>query len=191
MCIVALNWVWRQQLEPTAKLVLLSLADAADDRGVCWPSVATMARKCCVSTRTVRRSLQLLVAGGFLVVEPRCRADGSSCSNRYRLQLPGGDTLSSPPDSNVTPSGHTRQGPPDTGVSPRTTKGTLKESPPLPDTATCPLEPDSMAGGGRDRSRLVYPPVYPPIWRSSCLTNWPVAWRPTPYDRRLWPTYVG
>jgi hypothetical protein len=37
----------------------MSLADAADDEGVCWPSIPTLARKCCISTRTVQRSLDL------------------------------------------------------------------------------------------------------------------------------------
>jgi len=39
-----MNWAWRQGLPPTPKLVLMALADAADDHGVCWPSVTTLAR---------------------------------------------------------------------------------------------------------------------------------------------------
>jgi hypothetical protein len=39
-----MNWAWRQQLTPTAKLVLMSLANAADDHGVYWPSVPTVTR---------------------------------------------------------------------------------------------------------------------------------------------------
>ncbi len=58
MRIATMNWAWTQQLAPTAKLVLMSLADAADDQGICWPSVPTVASKCCVSTRTVRRIIQ-------------------------------------------------------------------------------------------------------------------------------------
>ena len=50
-----MNWAWRQNLPSTAKLVLLALADAADDEGNCWPSVATIAGKAGVTTRTVRR----------------------------------------------------------------------------------------------------------------------------------------
>ena len=46
MSIVAMNWAWGRQLKPTAQLVLMSLADAADDdQGVCWPSIPTLARK--------------------------------------------------------------------------------------------------------------------------------------------------
>jgi len=54
MSIVATNWAWGQQLTPTVKFVLLALADSADDHGVCWPSVQTVARKCGVSSRTVQ-----------------------------------------------------------------------------------------------------------------------------------------
>jgi hypothetical protein len=43
-----MNWAWRQALTPTLKLVLMALADAADDHGVCCPSVSTLAEKCTV-----------------------------------------------------------------------------------------------------------------------------------------------
>ena len=58
-----MNWAWRQALTPTLKLVLMALADAADDQGVCWPSVSTLAKKCTVSTRAVQRSLRVLIRG--------------------------------------------------------------------------------------------------------------------------------
>ena len=96
MSIAAMNWAWRQQLTPTAKLVLMSLADAADDHGVCWPSVPTVARKCCVSSRTVRRIMQTLIACDLLSAEPRYRPDGSCSSNRYRLQLEESDLCHRP-----------------------------------------------------------------------------------------------
>ncbi len=60
-----MNWAWRQLLAPTAKLVLMSMVDAADDPGVCWPSVPTLARNCCVSERTVRRIMGDLEASGL------------------------------------------------------------------------------------------------------------------------------
>jgi hypothetical protein len=60
MSIAAMNWAWRQQLAPAAKLVPMSLADAANDYGICWPSVPTVARKCGVSSRTVRRIMSVV-----------------------------------------------------------------------------------------------------------------------------------
>ena len=85
-----MNWAWQQALTPTLKLVLMALADAADDHGVCWPSVSTLAKKCSVSTRTVQRSLRVLIDSGLLTAEPRLRHDGSSTSNRYLLPIAGG-----------------------------------------------------------------------------------------------------
>jgi len=85
-----MNWAWRQGLPPTPKLVLMALADAADDHGVCWPSVTTLARKCSVSPRTVQRMLKLLVDQQLLVAESRHRQSGARSSNRYRLHLTGG-----------------------------------------------------------------------------------------------------
>lgn len=85
-----MNWAWQQNLSPTPKLVLMALADAANEQGICWPSVSTVAAKCCVSARTVRRVMQKLADRGLIVSEQRYRKDGSCSSNRYRLQLGGG-----------------------------------------------------------------------------------------------------
>ncbi|MGB5717775.1 MAG: helix-turn-helix domain-containing protein [Gammaproteobacteria bacterium] len=71
----------------------------------CWPSVSTVATKCCVSIRTVRRVMQKLVKRGLLLSEQRYRKDGSCSSNRYRLQLEGGDNLTPAPDSRDTTPG--------------------------------------------------------------------------------------
>ena len=157
MSIAAMNWAWTQQLAPTIKLVLMSLADAADDHGICWPSVPTVARKCCVSTRTVRRVMQTLLARGLLVAAQRYRSDGSCSSNRYRLLLGGGDNMSPAPDRGDTAPCPVRQGPPDTGVSPGTTKGTAKESPQPPMTEAVPVASGSAESGGGELSELDYP----------------------------------
>ena len=94
-----MNWAWQQALTPTLKLVLMALADAADNQGVCWPSISTLAKKCSVSTRTVQRSLRVLIDSGLLTADSRRRRDGSSTSNRYRLLIKGGDNLSPLPDA--------------------------------------------------------------------------------------------
>ena len=118
-----MNWAWHQDLKPVPKLVLMALADAADDQGICWPSVATIANKVGVSTRTVRRVMQALTSCELLTAEPRYRGDGSCSSNRYRLSLEGGDNLSPAPDGGDTTPGHARQGPSVTRVIPGTTIG--------------------------------------------------------------------
>ncbi|MHC4092903.1 MAG: helix-turn-helix domain-containing protein [Planctomycetota bacterium] len=145
-----MNWAWQQPLSPALKLILMALADAADDGGISWPSVSTIAVKCNLSTRTVRRGIQALIVSGLLVSEPRYRRDGSCASNRYRLQLSGGDKLSLAPVRADRPPGQGRQGPPDTGVIPRTTTGTQIESPPPRVTATEIIGSGSGATGGGD-----------------------------------------
>jgi hypothetical protein len=56
MSIRAMNWAWDVLLPPTAKLVLLALADIADDAGSCWPSQNVIAAKCSVTSRTCSAS---------------------------------------------------------------------------------------------------------------------------------------
>ncbi len=38
-------WVWQQRLKPGPKLVLLALADYANDQGQCYPSLKQLQRK--------------------------------------------------------------------------------------------------------------------------------------------------
>ena len=58
--------VWEIALPDSEKIVLLALADAANDEGHCWPSIATIARKASKSVRTVQIVIQRLIAGGHL-----------------------------------------------------------------------------------------------------------------------------
>jgi hypothetical protein len=129
LSIIAMNWAWRQALTPTLKLVLMALADAADDQGICWPSVSTPAKKSTVSTRTVRRSLRVLIDSGMLIAETRQRRDGSSTSNRYRLLIVGGDNLSPPCETGDTRPGQGCRGDPDMPVIPGTTNRIIIDPP--------------------------------------------------------------
>jgi DNA-binding transcriptional ArsR family regulator len=161
-----MNWAWRQTLTPTLKLVLMALADSADDQGVCWPSVSTLAKKCSVSTRTVRRSLRVLMDSGMLIAEARRRGDGSSTSNRYRLLVAGGDNMSPPRDAGVTRAGRECQGDSDVAVTPRTTNRIVID-PPQPgagdEQRTDPADAESGSGA---HSKLEYPKGLSPSERA-------------------------
>lgn len=87
MSIKAMNWAWEQSLPCSPKLILMALADAADDSGDCWPKVKTIARKCNVSERTVQRVMKEFIADGLLELTPRFNQDGRQISNNYRLLL--------------------------------------------------------------------------------------------------------
>lgn len=97
MSVKATNWVWGLRLPPALKLILMALADEANDDGLCWPSVRTIARKACVSERTVRRALQDYGNSELLTVARRSRPDGSQTSNWYQLAVPG--RCQCPPDN--------------------------------------------------------------------------------------------
>jgi len=68
--------VWEIDLPPGEKLVLLALADQANDEGrQCWPAVLTIAKKSGQGERTVRRALDSLEKAGHLTRDHR---DGTS-----------------------------------------------------------------------------------------------------------------
>lgn len=58
--------VWGVNLPDSEKIVLLALADAANDEGVCWPSMSSLAAKCSKSDRTVQAAIKALVTAGHL-----------------------------------------------------------------------------------------------------------------------------
>lgn len=60
---------WELPLDPTEKLVLLSLADWVNEeagRNLCWPSIETLVKKCHTSESTIKRCLRSLEAAGHI-----------------------------------------------------------------------------------------------------------------------------
>jgi DNA-binding transcriptional ArsR family regulator len=88
MSIDAYKWAWQQSFpDPTRKLVLLALADHADVKGQCWPGIESLAKKCDVTPRTIRRHLRLLEEAEKLRREYRFKPSGTPMSNRYHLNI--------------------------------------------------------------------------------------------------------
>ena len=80
-----MNWAWSvERLRPAERLVLLALADYADETGSCFPSQDALAERACCSTRTVRRVLDLFEEVGILGRSYRY-VEGERSSNRYVL----------------------------------------------------------------------------------------------------------
>lgn len=75
-------------LKPAEKLVLLGLANYADDVGLCWPSQTTLADDTDLSARTIWSALQGLEKRGLIERHRRNRADGSRTSDMFVLVLP-------------------------------------------------------------------------------------------------------
>ena len=68
MSIKIMNEAWEVRgVDPTTKLILMCLADHAneDDR-TCWPAISTIARKCDVSRATVKRRMLQLEQYGLI-----------------------------------------------------------------------------------------------------------------------------
>lgn len=70
---------------PAEKLVLLCLADSANDEGTCWPSYATMSRKCQIDRYWLMEIVGRLIAKKIIEKHPRRHPNGHRSSNSYRL----------------------------------------------------------------------------------------------------------
>lgn len=53
-------------MSSTQKAVLISLADNANDQGVCWPSIATIGKRTCLSERAVQNAIKWLEQAGLV-----------------------------------------------------------------------------------------------------------------------------
>ena len=88
MSFQAMSWaVTKKCPTPTSKLILILLANYADEHNSCFPSRDKIAELSNCDERTVRRSLKQLSEAGFLRVESRYRPDGGQTSNRYYLSM--------------------------------------------------------------------------------------------------------
>lgn len=105
------------------KMVLIKLADQANDDGLCWPSYQTIAEACQVSRRTVIRHIKSLEEDGYLnITKTYDKANKKNFSNRYQLTIDRGVKMSLVtechyPSDNVSISGD-RVSPPSDRVSP-------------------------------------------------------------------------
>lgn len=75
------------------KLVLIKLADNANDKGECWPSYQHIADQCEISKRSAMKHIDALCEAGLIVKRSRKGVKGNS-TNVYLLNLEG--EISSP-----------------------------------------------------------------------------------------------
>ena len=95
---------------PTRKLVLLKLADNANDHGECWPSYKHIADQCEISRRTAMTHINALCDEGLIQKTTRKGPNGNS-SNMYLVALDGkkrkpkkrGGENTSPDGENISP----------------------------------------------------------------------------------------
>ncbi len=97
MSIGVMTRVWEHSRASHGNLlVLLAIADFADDRGRAYPSVPTLERKSRLSERGVQNALKALVALGELRIVPGAGPNGT---NLYTVTLSSEGAKSAPPQN--------------------------------------------------------------------------------------------
>lgn len=140
--------VWEMKMSHTEKLVLLSLADQANDQGnSCWPSITTIARRCSLTEQGVSNQLKKLKAGGLIVVTKRGPLTfrgifGESSSNLYTLNLPPNAVA---PPTPLPPNAVLVSPPTPLGLPPNAVAPNHKEPLREPKNPSAPAEPAEPA----------------------------------------------
>ena len=92
MSIKVMTQTWKvSQQQGGALLILLAIADFADDEGMAYPSISTLAKKARLSRRHTQRILRRLVRVKELIIHP---GKGQHGSNLYQVTLCQGDNMS-------------------------------------------------------------------------------------------------
>lgn len=142
--------VWESGPEDKAELiVLLALADFADDAGNCWPSMISIGRKARMSERNARRVVRQLEADGYVETVP---GGGRMGCSQYRLN-PDKMSVNSPrkPGQNVRPKNPDKMSPPrtkraenpDTAMSAEPSRTVIKQEQQCA-SAREPISPDDF-----------------------------------------------
>ncbi|MBN9754070.1 MULTISPECIES: helix-turn-helix domain-containing protein [unclassified Pseudonocardia] len=88
MSVAVMDAVFRSDVAGSSRrAVLLAIADHANERGLCFPAVMSVARKTGLSRATVFRSLNDLEREGVLRRARRRRRNGAWTSNGYWIQV--------------------------------------------------------------------------------------------------------
>lgn len=85
MSIRIMSLVWdKSKHKGSALLLMLAIADHADDNGKCWPGMSSLAKKTRMGRRNVVKLMERIEASGEIIVEKR---GNQSASNRYRVNV--------------------------------------------------------------------------------------------------------
>ena len=77
----------KSKTEGNARLVLLALADCANDEGTCWPSISTISSMANINQQTTRKYLWAMESIGLITAEDRKDKIGRRTSNLYKINL--------------------------------------------------------------------------------------------------------
>ncbi|MCK0517317.1 helix-turn-helix domain-containing protein [Williamsia sp. DF01-3] len=144
----AVDWATDAHLgSPVLKLILILLANKADEQFSCFPSVRTLMAESGAGRSTVLRALQRLEAEGYVTRRAQFHQSGAQRSSRYFLNHPDAPHVDSDPSPELTLPRPESGRPPSrrhTGrVSERHPPGDPKRDPLNPSTET-PSEPSTL-----------------------------------------------
>ena len=169
MSLQARDWAWAQPVSPSQKLVLLVLAEHANEERACWPSLRCIAGRTGLSERCIRGVLRELERLGLIT----CQCGGGRMANRFTLQvgprqqLPEGQEI---PGGQMVPEG--------------------QQLPPTPEPAapqggsTCPSEGQHVPPN-RNRTE-----IEPSLNRKRARTRARAVAPPSWIDRETWQAYL-
>ncbi|EBC5997318.1 helix-turn-helix domain-containing protein [Salmonella enterica] len=164
---------------PLRKLVLIKLADNANDNGECWPSYQHIADHCECSKSAVKEHISALIKLGLMTKENRVGVNNGkgNTSNVYRLHLtrtpvPPESTPPVPPESTPVP-------PESTPVPPESTPPVPPESTPVPPESTPPVPPAGT------RTSHSFEPVKEPLDNKKKLSSMPEGFSPSASHQKM------
>ena len=87
MSIKLMSKVWELNIKLSHKMVLLALADHANDDGAGWPSYSTLSKKCSIEKRHLIKIIKLLEEKLIIKKTRRAFENGKNSSNLYELDI--------------------------------------------------------------------------------------------------------
>ena len=140
---------------PLRKLVLIKIADNANDKGECWPSYQHVADHCECSKSAVRAHIEALIKMGLITKENRLGVNNGkgNTSNLYYLTL---DTPVSP--ESIAPCAAKKHSP----MPPKNTGVCQQVAPPVPSESTAPMSSDGTRTS-HSFEPVIEPKEKPPI----------------------------
>lgn len=155
---------------PLSKLVLIKLADNANDTGECWPSYRHIADQCEIDRSTAIRHIKILEEMGYVRIEKRLGEKGNS-SNIFHLNLDQKKLMG----GGVAPPGVVAESDQDGGRE-RLPSGTeppggSSTAPPRTSHSFEPVnEPDDLsgkpAGSPPPKPKFEYPEWFETLWKN-------------------------
>ncbi|EME1735308.1 UNVERIFIED_ASMBLY: helix-turn-helix domain-containing protein [Cronobacter sakazakii] len=156
---------------PLRKLVLIKLADNANDNGECWPSYQHIADHCECSKSAVKEHISALIKLGLMTKENRLGVNNGkgNTSNVYRLHL----------TSTPVPSESTPPVPPKTSGGSSESTPVSSESTPVSSESTPPVPPAGT------RTSHSFEPVKEPLESKKKSTVMPEGFSPSEAHQKM------